>query len=293
MKSKETGLKKNLNCYVNDRKMLIEVHPDISIVRQCDLLGISRSGYYYKPATESLYNLDLMILIDKIYTKFPYYGYRRITQVLHREGHDVNYKRIQRLMNTMGIQGIYPEKKFNKASGGYKKYPYLLKDLNIDRPNLVWCADITYIRLSKGFVYLIAVMDWFSRFVLAWEISNTLDTYFCMEALERSLKLGKPEIFNTDQGVQFTSEIFTSRLEMEGIKISMDGRGRTFDNIFIERLWRSVKYEEVYIHDYQTVPDVIKGIGNYFPLYNYERLHQSLSYKTPAEIHYAHCQKRY
>jgi putative transposase len=269
--------------------MLIDsAHPDISIICQCDLLDISRSGYYYKPATESPYNLDLMRLIDEIYTKFPYYGYRRITQALRREDYNVNHKRIQRLMHKMGIQGICPKKKYNKVLDGHKKYPYLLKGMNIDRPNLVWCSDITYIRLLKGFVYLVAVMDWFSRFVLSWEISNTLDTYFCMEALERALKLGKPEIFNTDQGPQFTSESFTGRLETEGITISMDGRGRTFDNIFIERLWRSVKYEEVYVNDYQTVPDVVNGIGNYFPLYNYERLHQSLDYKTPAEIHYAY-----
>lgn len=190
-------------------------------------------------------------------------------------------------MHKMGIQGIYPKRNLSKASCEHKKYPYLLRGFKIDHPNQVWCSDITYIRLANGFVYLVAVMDWYSRFVLSWEISNTLDTYFCMEALEKALQQGKPEIFNTDQGPQFTSKLFTSRLEDEQIQISMAGKGRAFDNIFIERLWRTVKYDEVYLKDYQTVYDAVTGIGNYFPVYNYERLHQSLDYKPPAEIHFA------
>lgn len=210
-----------------------------------------------------------------------------MTAWLQRQGHSVNHKRIQRLMRTMGIQGICPKRNVSKASENHKKYPYLLKGLTVDRPNQVWCSDITYIRLLHGFVYLVAIMDWFSRYVLSWAISNTLDTHFCMEALDRALQQGKPEIFNTDQGPQFTSDSFTSRLEEEDVTISMDGRGRAFDNIFIERLWRSVKYEEVYLKDYKKVRDAITGIGGYFRFYNDERLHQSLSYQTPWEVHYA------
>jgi putative transposase len=212
-----------------------------------------------------------------------------MTAWLRREGHIVNHKRIERLMRIMGIQGLCPKRNLSKTSEQHKKYPYLLRNLAIDHPNQVWCTDITYIRLSKGFVYLVAVMDWFSRYVLSWEISNTLDTQFCLDALNKALHKGKPEIFNTDQGSQFTSCLFTSRLEDEHVKISMDGRGRVFDNIFIERLWRSLKYDEVYLKDYQTVYDAIMGINNYFQTYNDERLHQSLNYCTPFEIHFGVC----
>ena len=262
-------------------------HPKLSIVRQCELLGISRSGYYYEPAMENPLNLVLMRLIDEQYTRFPFYGSPRMTAWLRREGYPVNHKRIERLMNKMGIQGVCPKKNLSKGCDEHRKYPYLLGGLMIDHPNQVWSSDITYIRLLKGFVYLVAVMDWHSRFVLSWEISNTLDAHFCMEALERALLKGRPEIFNTDQGVQFTSSSFTSRLMGEKIRISMDGRGRAFDNIFIERLWRSVKYEEVYLKDYETVMDAVTGIGSYLDLYNHERLHQSLGYHTPAEIYFA------
>ena len=236
---------------------------------------------------ESSFNLLLMRLIDKQYTRYPFYGVPRMTAWLRRDGYVVNHKRIERLMGKMGIYGICPKRNLSKALDDHKKYPYLLRNLKIERPNQVWCSDITYIRLSTGFVYLVAVMDWFSRYVLSWEISNTLDTGFCIEALGKAFEHGRPEIFNTDQGVQFTSNLFTSRLEKEGIKISMDGKGRVFDNIFVERLWRSLKYEEVYLKDYQTVRDAIIGIGSYFKFYNNERLHQSLTYATPSEIHFA------
>lgn len=261
-------------------------HPDLSIVRQCELLGISRSGYYYEPATESSFNLLLMRLIDEHYTRFPFYGSPRMTAWLCRSGYRVNHKRIERLMRKMGIEGVCPKRNLNKRCDGHGKYPYLLDGLLVDRPNQVWCSDITYIRLLKGFVYLVVVMDWYSRFVLTWEISNTMDTRFCTESLERALLKGKPEIFNTDQGVQFTSPSFTSRLLDERVRISMDGRGRAFDNIFIERLWRSVKYEEVYLKEYETVMDAVTGIGSYLDLYNHERLHQSLNYRTPAEVYF-------
>ena len=249
-------------------------------------MGVSRSGYYYEPAMESPLNLVLMRLIDEEYTRFPFYGSPRMTAWLRREGFSVNHKRIERLMRKMAIEAIYPRRNPHGRSNDSKKYPYLLRGLMIDHPNEVWCSDITYIRLLKGFVYLVAIMDWFSRFVISWQISNTLETDFCMEALDRALVTASPEIFNTDQGSQFTSSAFTSRLLSANILISMDGRGRAFDNIFIERLWRSVKYEEVYPKSYQTVTDAVNGIGSYLAVYNYERLHQSLEYRTPAEVYF-------
>lgn len=271
----------------NRRDLIEPGHPKLSIARQCELLGISRSGYYYEPATESPFNLMLMRLIDEEYTRFPFYGSPRMTAWLRREGYAINHKRIERLMREMGIEGLHPKRNLSKSNDEHRKYPYLLADLKVERPDQVWSSDITYIRLAKGFVYLVAVMDWYSRFVLSWEISNTLDTHFCMEALERALAKGRPEIFNTDQGAQFTSSSFISRLSGEKIRISMDGRGRAFDNIFIERLWRSVKYEEVYLKDYETVMDAVTGIGSYLDLYNRERLHQSLGYHTPAEVYFS------
>lgn len=223
-----------------------------------------------------------MRLIDEQYTKTPFYGVPKITGWLRNQGYRVNRKRIARLMSKMGISAIYPKRNLSKASAEHKKYPYLLREVEINRVNQVWSTDITYIRLRKGFIYLVAIIDWHTRYVLSWEISNTLDTHFCITALEQALKKGKPEIFNTDQGVQFTSHIFTSRLENEGIKISMDGKGRAIDNIFIERLWRSLKYERVYLNDYETVYEAIGDIDDYFKFYNHERPHQSLGYKTPA-----------
>lgn len=260
-----------------------------SIQRQCELLGVSRSGVYYERVGESEENLGLMRLIDEQYTKTPFYGSRRMAAWLGREGFGVNRKRVARLMRKMGLHAIYPGPKTSKQGVGHKIYPYLLRDVPIKRVNQVWSTDITYIRLSGGFIYLVAVMDWFSRYVLSWEVSVTMDTHFCISALEWALGSGggKPEIFNTDQGSQFTSLDFTGRLDEEGIRISMDGRGRALDNVFVERLWRSVKYEEVYLKDYQSVEDAIIGLGAYFKLYNYERPHQSLGYATPWEVYSA------
>ena len=282
-----SGSKKNLPYSLDHKRLLIEKNnSEISICRQCELLGIARSSYYYEPVKESDYNLQLMRLIDEEYTKHPFYGVPRMTDWLNNQGYQVNHKRIERLMKKMGLQGICPKRNTSKSVQEHKKYPYLLRGLEVDHPNHVWCSDITYIRLTKGFLYLVAIMDWYSRYVLSWEISNTLDTSFCLEALEKALYQRKPEIFNTDQGSQFTSDLFTSRLEKDLIKISMDGRGRVFDNIFIERLWRTVKYEEVYLKEYETVHDVVTGIGDYFNFYNNERPHKSLSKRTPADVYH-------
>lgn len=269
--------------------MLIETdHPVISISRQCDLLGLSRSSYYYEGSSdEDSFNLDIMRLMDEQYTRTPFYGVPRMTAFLRRKDYEVNPKRIRRLMRLMGIEAIYPRRKLSKPCPEHTVYPYLLKGLDIDRPDLVWCSDITYIRLFHGFVYLVAIMDWFSRYVLAWALSTTLDASFCVHALKMALALGKPAIFNTDQGSQFTSADFTTPLKEAGIRISMDGRGRVFDNIFIERLWRSVKYEEVYVHDYRSVSEARYRLSEYFHLYNQERLHQALGYRTPYEVYYA------
>jgi putative transposase len=259
--------------------------PHISIRRQCELIGLNRSTLYYPPATESEWNLRLMQLIDEQYTKTPFYGWPRMTAYLRRLGLPVNHKRVQRLMRVMGLQAIYPKPRTSTAAKEHKIYPYLLGAVAICRPNQVWSADITYIRLATGFMYLVAILDWWSRYVLAWQLSNTLDVAFCLEALEMALVQGGPEIFNTDQGVQFTSLAFTSRLERVGIAISMDGRGRALDNIFVERLWRSVKYEDIYLNDYTTVPALEAGLESSFRFYNHERPHQSLAYRTPAEVH--------
>ena len=273
---------------LTEKRDLIEVkHPEISIVRQCELLDMARGSYYYKPAGESEYNLMLMRLIDEEYTKHPFLGALRITEWLCQHGHHVNHKRIERLMNKMGIEGICPKRNLSKSTEKNVKYPYLLRGLSIDHSDHVWCSDITYIPMRKGFMYLVAIMDWYSRYVLSWSISNTLDTTFCLEALDRAIAQGKPEIFNTDQGSQFTSEVFTSCLKREEIEISMDGRGRVFDNIFIERLWRSLKYEDLYIKDYETAGETMKGISNYLNYYNHERFHQSLDYQTPSSVYFS------
>jgi putative transposase len=259
---------------------------EITIGRQCELLRLSRSGYYYQPQGESPLNVHLMNLIDEHYTKMPFYGVDKMTEWLKREGYAVNIKRVRRLMRKMGLEAIYPKQNLSLSSAAHKKYPYLLRDLAIERPDQAWCADITYIRMAQGFLYLVAIMDWYSRYVLSWRLSNTLDGGFCLEALEAALAISQPEIFNTDQGVQFTSKDVTGRLEASGIRISMDGRGRVFDNIFIERLWRSVKYEEVYIHNYESVRDALNSLTKYFQLYNRERLHESLRYQTPHEVYF-------
>jgi putative transposase len=266
--------------------MIETSHPTLSIRRQCDLIGLNRATYYRASAGETPLNLELMRVIDKEYTRAPFYGYRKMTARLHKRSYAVNRKRVARLMQKMGLQAIYPRRRTSIPNREHKKYPYLLRGLAITHPNQVWSIDITYIPMTQGFMYLVAVMDWHSRFVLAWQLSNTLDGLFCLEALRLALRLGQPEIFNSDQGVQFTAHAFTGELEAHAIRISMDGRGRAFDNIFIERLWRTVKYENIYINDYDTVPALETGLDDYFQLYNYERPHQSLAYRTPADVHF-------
>ena len=259
----------------------------MSVRRQCELLGLPRSTYYYEPATESLENLALMRRIDEQYLKTPFYGSRRMADCLSRCGPPVNRKRVQRLMRLMGIEAVYPRKKTSIPGVGHKVYPYLLRDVEVVRANQVWCTDITYLPMWRGFMYLVAIMDWYSRYVLSWRISNSLETSFCLEALEAALELGRPEIFNSDQGAQFTSQAFTNRLEQEDIAISMDGRGRALDNVFIERLWRTVKYEDIYLKDYGDVDDLYHGLDRYFDFYDHERPHQALHYKTPHEVYRA------
>jgi putative transposase len=271
---------------VEKKRLLIEPgYWEIPIYRQCDLIGLPRSSYYYEPAGETEYNLLLMRLLDEQYTRTPFYGVPRMTEWLRSQGYMVNHKRVERLMGIMGLQAIYPKPKLSKGVDNAKKYPYLLNGLLIQKPDQVWCSDITYIRLRQGFIYLVAIMDWFSRYVLSWEVSNSLDAFFCLNALERALLRGSPEIFNNDQGSQFTSQAFTNRLEEADIRISWDGRGRLWDNIFIERLWRTVKYEEVFIKDYETVAEAVKGLSSYFRFYNNERFHQSLEYRTPLQVY--------
>jgi putative transposase len=226
-----------------------------------------------------------MRLLDEQYTRTPFYGTRKMTAWLQTQGYEVNRKRVRRLLRLMGLEAIYPKPRLSLAGEAQQRYPYLLRDVSITHSNQVWSCDITYIRLQRGFVYLMAIIDWFSRYVLSWEVSITLDTSFCLEALDRALRRGTPEIFNTDQGVQFTSSEFTDRLKAADIRISWDGRGRALDNIFVERLWRSVKYEEVYIKDYQSVADAVSNLRAYFTFYNQERLHQALDYQTPAQVY--------
>lgn len=271
---------------IADLKQQVEPeNSNVSITRQCDILGLCRSSYYYKPAAESPLNLELMRIIDEQYIRTPFYGVPRMTHLLCNMGYSIGHKRIERLMRKMGIQAIYPKKNLSKANADHKKFPYLLKGLDINRPDQVWATDITYIRMKSGFMYLVAIMDWYSRYVISWRLSNSLNTSFCIEALEEALSKRKPEIFNSDQGSQFTSNDFVSVLQNRNIKISMDGRGRAMDNIMIERLWRSVKYEEVYLKDYQFVKDVFRGISWYFKFYNNERIHQSLGYQPPATLY--------
>jgi len=231
-------------------------------------------------------NLTLMRLIDEQYLKTPFYGYPKMTKHLRQQGYWVNPKRISRLMRLMEIQAVRPRKRLTIPNSGHKVYPYLLRNVPITKANQVWSADITYVPMNHGFMYLVAILDWFSRYVLSWQISNTLDNIFCINALEKAFKYGQPEIFNTDQGVQFTSHSFTEHLESFGIKISMDGRGRVFDNIFIERLWRTVKYEDIYLKNYDTVTELDQGLEKYFHFYNNERFHQSLDYRTPNQVYY-------
>jgi putative transposase len=264
----------------------VEKELAMSVVRQCGLLDLSRSTFYYRPVGEDAYNPALMRRIDEEFTKRPFYGVPRMTARLRMMGHGVNPKRVRRLMRVMGLEAIYPRPRLSVNGPDHKVYPYLLKGVTIDRPDQAWATDIRYVRLAHGFVYLVAILDWYSRYVLSWELSTTLDTGFCLEALERALRHSKPEIFNTDQGPQFTSVEFTKLLESAGVKVSMDGRGRVYDNIFVERLWRSVKYEEVYLHDYLTVPEARRRLSDYFVFYNEERPHEALGYRTPHEVYF-------
>jgi putative transposase len=240
---------------------------------------------YYRPASETAENLALMALIDQQYTARPFYGSRRMTAWLRREGHAVNRKRVRRLLGVMGLEAIHPRPKRRGDGRGHRVFPYLLRGVAVERADQVWSADITYVPLPGGFTYLAATIDWYSRLVIAWRLSNTLDGAFCGEMLDEALRRGRPEVFNTDQGVQFTAEAWTGRLEAARVAVSMDGRGRCLDNVFVERLWRSVKYEDVYLRGYESVPELERGLAAYFAFYNRERLHQSLGYKTPAEVY--------
>jgi len=266
---------------------MVDRKDPVPVARQCALLGLPRSTFYHVPIPVSDEELELMELIDRCHLKYPFYGTRRIRDWLEDQGHTVNRKRIQRLMRTMGIAALYPKRNLSLANQAHKVYPYLLRNLLIDRPNQVWATDITFIPMARGFVYLVAVMDWYSRRVLSWRVSNTLDTSFCTEALEEAIeRYGAPGIFNTDQGCQFTSEDFTGVLKEHGVKISMDGKGRWVDNVFVERLWRSVKYEEVYLKAYDDIRSARASLGNYFEFYNSERRHQSLDRQTPDQVYY-------
>ena len=266
--------------------MLIDKeHPKLSIARQCELLGLSRSGYYYRPQEIRECDLAIMRLIDEEYTRHPFYGSRRMRDWLKNQGYPICRDHVRRLMRLMGIQAIYPKQRLSIPDKEHRIYPYLLKDLTISRPDQVWAVDITYIRLFQGFCYLVAIMDWYSRYVVSWELSLSLEVGFCLDALEQALSLSKPEIFNSDQGSQFTSQDFTTLLEEAGIRISMDGVGRVFDNIMIERLWRSVKYEEVYLKDYQDFWTATESLGEYFAFYNTARPHQGLQGVTPLDVY--------
>jgi putative transposase len=259
--------------------------PVLPVAAQCRLLKVARSTLYYRPVPMSVDDLAVMRRMDELHLAWPFYGSRRMAAALRREGWAVNRKRAKRLMRVMAIEALYQKPNTSKGHPDHKVYPYLLRGLTIDRPNQVWCADITYIPMAKGFVYLVAVMDWFSRRVLAWRLSITMETDFCVEALREATELyGPPEIFNTDQGVQFTSAAFVDELASRGVRISMDGKGRYLDNIFIERLWRSLKYEEVYIRAYDSVAEARRRLGEWLTFYNDVRPHQSLDYRAPREI---------
>ena len=264
--------------------MVERADPDLSVAAQCRLLKVARSTLYYQPASMDPDDLALMRRMDELYTASPFYGSRRMVAVLRRDGWTVNRKRIRRLMRVMGLEAIYPKPKLSAARAGHRIYPYLLRNVSITRPDQVWSTDITYVPLASGFMYLAAVIDWFSRYVIAWRLSNTLDGGFCQDMLEEALSRGRPEVFNTDQGVQFTRADFVAVLESRGIRISMDGKGRFLDNIFIERLWRSLKYEEVFIKAYGSVMEARRGIGGWLTFYNEERPHQALHYRTPREV---------
>ena len=266
--------------------MLDRTDPRVSLVRQCRLVGISRSSIYYRSKAPDAATLELMRRIDQQYLKTPFYGSRKMTIWLREQGYAVGRDRVRRLMRLLGLEAIYQKPRTSTPHPEHRIYPYLLRDLAITRPNQVWCADVSYIPMARGFLYLVAIMDWFSRYVLSWQLSVSLHADFCVDALEVALAHhGKPEIFNTDQGAQFTSAAFTGVLQEAGIDISMDGKGRCMDNIFIERLWRSLKYEEVYLKAYATIAEAKAGIGSWIGFYNEERLHQALGYRTPAKVY--------
>jgi putative transposase len=270
------------------KRTLVEPeHPKISIQRQCELLGLNRSSFYYRQSVENEEDARLMRVIDEQYTKTPFYGYRKMTIYLQRLGLTVNHKRVLRLMKKLGLEAIYPKPNLSKPNKEHLKFQYLLKGVEIEHSNQVWATDITYIRLNGGFIYLLVIMDWHSRYVIDFEISTTLEAEVFVETLKRALKKGKPEIFNSDQGSQFTSLEWLKVLQTNNIEISMDGQGRCFDNIFVERLWRTVKYEEVYLKEYEDVWEAEKSLGKYFYFYNHERPHQSLGNQTPFEIYQA------
>lgn len=282
----ETGLKKNLKFSPREKVLLLEKdHQQLSLTAQCELLGVARSTAYYVP---EISERDLLIMneIDKIFTAHSFYGKRRMWATLNQMGYAVGVKYIRTLMRRMCLQAIYPKKNTSIPNHAHKVYPYLLRDVEILKPNHVWSTDITYIRLRNGFVYLVAVIDWYSRYVISWKLSITMEKDFCIEALEEALAKGLPEIFNSDQGSQFTSLEFTGKLEEKDVQISMDGKGRCLDNIFVERLWRSVKYEEVYLKNYATPLEAMNGLKDYFQFYNHVRPHQSLNYKTPAQTYF-------
>ena len=268
------------------RRGLVQAGLECSIRRQCELLGLDRSGLYHTPLPESAENQKLMRLLDREYTRHPVYGVRRMTLFLSELGYGVNAKRVRRLLRLMGLEAIFPKPRLSIPDPVAGKYPYLLRGLQVERPDQVWCADITYIGLEEGWAYLVAIMDWFSRYVLAWEVSNTLESAFCVSALERALRSGSvPQIHNTDQGSQFTSAEWIGTLEKAGARISLDGRGRAFDNIFIERLWRTVKHEHVYLHEFASVEQLRRSLKRYFEEYNFRRWHQGLANRKPAEVY--------
>ncbi len=259
----------------------------LPLTQQCQILSLSRSSLYYQAMPVSLRDLELMRIIDEVHLKYPFYGSRRIRDELRDSGYDIGRGHVSTLMRKMGIEALYQKPRLSKPHPGHKIYPYLLRGVEVARTNHVWAADITYIPMARGFCYLVAIMDWASRRVLAWRLSNTLDASFCLEALEEAIhRFGAPEIFNTDQGSQFTSEDFTGILSTYGISISMDGRGRWIDNVFVERLWRSVKYEDVYLKAYDSIAAARQGLGMYFDFYNRLRRHQSLDNKTPDEVYW-------
>jgi putative transposase len=278
---------------VTEARQWIEFgNPDLSVREQCRILGIQRSSIYYDPQPETEENLQFMRLMDEEHLRHPARGSRQMVDFLEDQGFKVNRKRVQRLMRIMGIEGISPARRTTLRNAGHQVYPYLLRGLRIERPNQVWCSDITYIPMRHGFMYLVAVMDWFSRHVLSWRLSNCMDTEFCAEALDDALGIAIPEIFNTDQGSQYTSKEFTGKLKSHGIEVSMDSKGRAIDNVMIERLWRTVKYEEVYLKEYVTGTDLQKGLGSYFDFYANERKHSSLDRQTPAEVYRSGRSKR-